>query len=63
MTQGITDVIEFGGGIGTGEGPAEKRPNLESIVRKTFKGSGYEAGYEAAINLETLRATAARFAT
>lgn len=62
MAQGITDVIEFGGGIGSGEGPGEKRPNLESIVRKTLKGAGYEAQYAAAINSATLRAAAAQFA-
>lgn len=62
MQQGISHMIEFGGGIGTGEGPAEKRPNLESIVRKTLKGAGYEAQYAAAINSATLRAAAAAFA-
>ncbi len=62
MALGITDVIEFGGGIGTGEDPAEKRPNLESIVRKTLKGAGQEASYAAAINVESLRATAAAYA-
>jgi [acyl-carrier-protein] S-malonyltransferase len=60
--QGVTDFIEFGGGIGPAEGPADKRPNLESIVRKTLKGVGYEARYVAAINLATLRATAAELA-
>lgn len=62
MAQGITHMIEFGGGIGGGEGPADKRPNLESIVRKTLKGAGYEAQYAAAINVEGLRAAAAQFA-
>jgi len=62
MAQGITHMIELGGGIGSGEGPADKRPNLESIVRKTLKSAGYEAQYAAAINVETLRATAAQFA-
>lgn len=62
MAQGITHMIELGGGIGAGEGPADKRPNLESIVRKTLKSAGYEAQYAAAINVETLRATAAQFA-
>lgn len=52
---GITHMIEFGGGIGTGD----KRPNLESIVRKTLKGSSYEAKYAAAINVATIRAAAA----
>lgn len=62
MQQGISHMIEFGGGIGSGEGPGEKRPNLESIVRKTLKGAGYEAQYAAAINSATLRAAAAQFA-
>jgi [acyl-carrier-protein] S-malonyltransferase len=62
MQQGVTHVIEFGGGIGTGEGPADKRPNLESIVRKTLKGAGYEAAYSAAINVGSLREVAARLA-
>jgi [acyl-carrier-protein] S-malonyltransferase len=62
MQQGVNHFIEFGGGIGTAEGPAEKRPNLESIVRKTLKGAGCEAGYSAAINVATLRATAAALA-
>lgn len=59
---GVTDMVEFGGGIGTGEGPADKRPNLESIVRKTLKSAGYEARYAAAINVATLRDAAAQFA-
>lgn len=62
MQQDIDSFIEFGGGIGSGEGPASKRPNLESIVRKTLKGAGYEASYAPAINTESLRATAAAFA-
>jgi [acyl-carrier-protein] S-malonyltransferase len=62
MTRDVTQLIEFGGGIGTGETPADKRPNLESIIRKTLKASAYEAGYSAAINVETIRATAAQFA-
>lgn len=59
MAQGITQFIEFGGGIGSGERPAEKRPNLESIVRKTLKGSGHEAGYAGAIHSDGIRAAAA----
>jgi [acyl-carrier-protein] S-malonyltransferase len=61
MQQRVTHMIEFGGGIGNGESPADKRPNLESIVRKTLKGAGYEAVYAAAINSGTLRETAAQF--
>lgn len=59
MGQGITGFIEFGGGIGKGEGPAEKRPNLESIIRKTLRASGYEAGYQAVINSATLKEASA----
>lgn len=59
VSQGIGSFIEFGGGLGTGEGPESKRPNLEGIVRKTLKAAGVEADYVAAINSETLRAAAA----
>ena len=59
MQEGIDTFIEFGGGLGKGETPAEKRPNLESIIKKTMKSSGYEAGYRAAINVETVRDSAA----
>ena len=54
--------VEFGGGLGKGEGPAEKRPNLEGIIKKTLKAKAYEAEYLGAINLATLEETAARFA-
>ncbi|MCL4720563.1 MAG: ACP S-malonyltransferase [Gammaproteobacteria bacterium] len=57
--QGVDAFIEFGGGLGTGEGPESKRPNLESIVKKTLKASGVEAAYLAAINSETLHTAAA----
>jgi [acyl-carrier-protein] S-malonyltransferase len=57
--QGVTTFIEFGGGIGTGEGPAEKRPNLEGIIRKTVKAAGVDANHVAAINVASLRAAAA----
>jgi [acyl-carrier-protein] S-malonyltransferase len=54
----VTHIIEFGGGLGTTEGPAEKRPNLESIIRKTLRASGYDAVYSGAINLASIRAVA-----
>ena len=54
----IDTFIEFGGGLGKGETPAEKRPNLESIIKKTLKVSGHEAEYNSAINTETLAACA-----
>ena len=39
IAQQVTTFVEFGGGLGAEEGPAAKRPNLESIIRKTLKGS------------------------
>lgn len=58
MESGVTRIVEFGGGIGKGETPADKRPNLESIVKKAQRGTDHSAEYHAAINLETLAATA-----
>jgi len=55
---GVDAVIEFGGGIGKGEGPDGKRPNLESIVKKSLKWREHQAQYLAAINAATIRATA-----
>lgn len=60
ISSGIECFVELGGGLGKGEGPAEKRPNLEGIIKKTLKAGSCEAEYLAAINLETLEATAAR---
>lgn len=56
--QGIDTIIEFGGGIGKDPEPHNKRPNLEGIVRKSMKFSGYDAQYAAAINAGTIRAAA-----
>lgn len=61
MAGHVTHIIEFGGGLGPTVGPAEKRPNLESIVRKTLRASGYEATYSGAINFASIRATADQF--
>lgn len=58
MDAGVDAVVEFGGGIGKGEGPDGKRPNLESIFKKTLKAREYQAPHLAAINVATLRATA-----
>lgn len=56
--QGADAMIEFGGGLGNGKTAAEKRPNLESIVNKTFRGSKTAPAYYPVINLATLEATA-----
>jgi [acyl-carrier-protein] S-malonyltransferase len=55
---GIDTVIEFGGGIGKGEGPDGKRPNLETIVKKSLKWREHQAQYLPAINAATIRSTA-----
>ena len=58
---GATMLLEFGGGIGKGETAAEKRPNLESIVKKTFRGADNPPEYHSVINLESLAQAVARF--
>jgi [acyl-carrier-protein] S-malonyltransferase len=62
MTSGLSanadTIVEFGGGIGKGDDPADKRPNLESIVKKTLKWQTSEAQYLAAINAATIREAA-----
>ena len=58
LADGIDTFIEFGGGIGKGEAPAEKRPNLESIIKKAARGER-EIRYHAAINVDTIEAAAA----
>ena len=55
---GVTKFIEFGGGIGSGETPAEKKPNLQSIINKNLRTLEHEADYAPAINVETLKAIA-----
>ena len=59
---GLGNVIEFGGGIGKGELPGEKRANLEGIVKKTFRRSDSPPVYAAVINSETLDKVAEQFA-
>jgi len=56
---GADTFIEFGGGIGSGESPAEKKPNLQSIIKKNLRALEYEAAYFAAINVESIKAAAA----
>ncbi len=53
---GVTQFIEFGGGIGKGEGPEGKKPNLQSIINKNLRALEHDADYVAAINVETLKA-------
>jgi [acyl-carrier-protein] S-malonyltransferase len=55
VESGVSKFIEFGGGIGKGEGPAEKKPNLQSIINKNLRALEHEADYAAAINVESLK--------
>jgi [acyl-carrier-protein] S-malonyltransferase len=58
IDSGVDTIVEFGGGIGKGDGPDGKRPNLESIVKKSLKAREHQAQYLPAINAASLRATA-----
>ena len=51
-------IVEFGGGIGTGTLPKEKRPNLESITKKNFRGLDQEISYYSAINTDSITQSA-----
>jgi [acyl-carrier-protein] S-malonyltransferase len=58
---GVDTIVEFGGGIGKGASPAEKRPNLEGIVKKSLKWREREAQYWPAINAAGIRSAAQQF--
>jgi [acyl-carrier-protein] S-malonyltransferase len=55
---GVNTIVEIGGGIGKGDRPDDKRPNLESIVKKSLKWRQREAQYLPAINAGGIRAAA-----
>ena len=58
---GIKTIIEFGGGIGKEPQPENKRPNLESIIKKNFKALECPIDYYPAINLKTIEESAQSF--
>lgn len=58
LRDGANMIFEFGGGIGKGEGPGDKRPNLAGITKKAVKSAGRHAVYAPAINAETLQKAA-----
>jgi len=60
---GVDTIVELGGGIGKGETPAQKRPNLESIVKKSLKWHAREAQYLPAIHAAGIRAAAEQLST
>ncbi len=51
----VQTIIEFGGGIGTGEAPEDKRPNLAGITKKAIKSVKRYGRYIPAINSATLK--------
>lgn len=59
IEMGITEIIEFGGGIGKGETPADKRPNLEAMIKRAFRGQNLQ--YASVINKEMLEKAVSRF--
>ncbi len=59
LQEGDALFIEFGGGIGSGETPAAKRPNLEGMLKKAMRGTDSDAQYFPVINTQTLQETAA----
>ena len=50
VENGASSFLELGGGIGRGETPAEKRPNLQGILRKYCRVAGHDAEISAVIN-------------
>jgi len=55
---GIKMIIEFGGGIGTASEPDGKRPNLESMIKKSLRTADRDAHYLSAINVRSLKQAA-----
>ncbi|MEW7980802.1 MAG: ACP S-malonyltransferase [Candidatus Sedimenticola endophacoides] len=58
LDDGMNLFVEFGGGIGSGDGPAEKRPNLEGMIKKFTRRASPRPVYIPAINSATIRAAA-----
>jgi len=50
----VHTIVEFGGGIGKGETPAEKRPNLAGVTNKAIQSVNQYGRYIPAINCQTL---------
>ncbi len=60
IADGVNTIIEFGGGIGEGrsgvvQSPASRKPNLESITRKSQRATGKDGLYLPGINSASLR--------
>lgn len=55
LNDGVDRILEFGGGIGSGETPAEKRPNLAGITKRALKSVNSAAVYTPMINAAALK--------
>lgn len=55
-------IVEFGGGIGSGETPATKRANLEGIIKKAYRRHPNSPKYFKVINVDTLHETGEQLA-
>lgn len=56
---GVDVVIEFGGGLGNGDDPATKRPNLAGTIMRAFRRVSPRPKYYSVINCKTLEDTLA----
>ena len=58
---GIDTIIEFGGGLGKGDAPEDKRPNLQGMMVRAFRRENPRPAYHSVINLQTLANTVESF--
>lgn len=56
FASGVDVIFEFGGGIGKGTEPEDKRPNLEGMIKKALRTTDFEVQYFAAINQQSMQA-------
>lgn len=54
FADGSDVIFEFGGGIGFGTEPEDKRPNLAGIIKKTQRVTGHKTQYMPVINSKSL---------
>lgn len=58
LNDGVNTIVELGGGIGKGDTPADKRPNLAGITKKAVAAAERHAVHVPAINSDTLKSAA-----
>ena len=55
--EGVDAVIEFGGGLGEGNDPASKRPNLAGTIMRAYRRLENRPKYFSVINIQSLEKT------